>query len=291
MTIQTGLGYIWHPVYLGSGISFFQEMYVGYFSASLERGHDIFFTHGTKIGLEAYGIKASAGYAGRWHNNFADWWYPWDFPWETFQFTLSSDPIIFGKRKEETTLPWSLNGTILSAGSSYATLLGRMNETIIGIDKISFSSNALWSMEADFYINENSAILSSLDYTRMTQTITLASPPYPFPSPWVIDMGVETISLESGFRYHPIDVLHPLFIQFAFGVIRMNPVYETTSPRYIYKTFSDVAIGCLFTVTDLGIVLLPRVGLRTIFMEITPDADLLGGYNQLDFGVNVGYKF
>lgn len=291
VTAQIGLGYLWHPIYLGGGVSFFQEMYVGYFSVGPKDGYNSFYTHGLKIGLEAYGVNATAGYAGRWHNNNAGSYYPWVFPWESFQFGLRTDIKVFGKGREEPTLKELLLETILSGGYSYGLVVGKMKETEIDGAKVSFSNNPFWSVEAAFYINVNSAILSSIQYSRMTKTTSLGALSAPFfPSQFVMDMGIESFSLESGFRYHPFEVFHPFFLQASLGVIRMNPVYEFTSPRYVYKAFDRVFIGCVVPVLNLGIVVMPKVGLTTIFMQEYRNGNRLGGYNQFEFGLNVGYK-
>jgi hypothetical protein len=123
----------------------------------------------------------------------------------------------------------------------------------------------------------------------MTESLSILSSASPF-SPFGLDMGIETFSLESGFRYHPIDLFHPLFVQVSLGVIRMNPVFESTSPRYFYKTFDRAIVGCLFPVLNTGIIVMPKIGLTTMFMQEYTNGSRLGGYNQFEFGLNAGYK-
>jgi len=102
---------------------------------------------------------------------------------------------------------------------------------------------------------------------------------------------METMSLESGFRYHPVNAFHPLFVQASLGIIRLNPVYEYTTPKYFYKSFDRVAAGFLVPVKDLNIVVMPAVGLRTIFMESPFNGNRLSGYNQVEVGLHAGYSF
>jgi len=292
MTVQVGLNYSWHPIYLGAGISFIQEMYVGYFSTGPKDGTTSFYTHGCTIGIETHGIKATAGYAGRWHNNNFDSYVYWQLPWETFQFGLSTDFSTLGKKSDEASLQELLKSMILSGGYSYGYSVGQMKKlSIEGVD-LSYPSNSSWSLESDFYLNENAAILSSFAYSRMTEKLSAASLPPPFfPSSFGLDLGLETMSLESGFRYHPIDAIHPLFVQLSLGIIRLNPVLENTSPRYLYKSFDKVAAGFVVPVKDLGVVVMPKVGLRTIFMESPFNGNRLSGYNQVELGLNAGYNF
>jgi hypothetical protein len=292
MTVQIGLNYAFHPIYIGAGISFFQEMYLGYYSTGPKNIYQSFYTHGFDIGLTGRGFKAAIGYAGRWHNNNIENYLIWSFPWETFQFTLSTDMEAFGKGNF---VPNNLlKGIILSGGYSFGGVIGRMNKTSYGGVDISFASNSNWSLESDFYINDNSAIISALSYSRMTETFSMPNLPYfpvlGFQRSFIFDTGIETVSLESGYRYHPIDNFHPLFLQISLGVIRMNPVVENTSPRYFYKAYDKISAGVVIPIMDSGFIVMPQIGLRTIFMEI-PNTSLLGGYNQFEFGLNLGYRF
>ena len=121
----------------------------------------------------------------------------------------------------------------------------------------------------------------------MTERLSVAL----LPSSFHWDLGLETASLESGFRYHLLDAFHPLFVQCSFGIIRMNPVLENTSPRYFYKSFDRLSAGFVVPINDLGVVIMPRVGLRTIFMESPFNGNRLIGYNQVELGLNAGYHF
>ena len=295
MTVQVGLNYLWHPIYLGAGVSFIQEMYLGYFSTGPKDGTNSFYTHGFTIGIETHGIKATAGYAGRWHNNNFNYFLGnSNLPWETFQFGLSSDFNVFEKKDEPGTAPELPKNIVVSGGYSYGYSLGMMKSISSGVTNLSFASNSNWAVESDIYINADAAIMSSFAYSRMKETMTetyTSGPAVDFPWIYKMDFKLETMSLESGFRYHPIDAFHPLFVQLSLGIIRLNPVYEYTSPKYFYKTFDRVAAGFLVPIKELNIVLMPKVGLRTIFMEAPFNNSRLSGYNQVELGLNAGYNF
>jgi hypothetical protein len=291
MTVQVGLNYLWHPVYLGAGVSFIQEMYLGYFSTGPKDGTNSFYTHGFTIGIETHGIKATAGYAGRWHNNNFNSYGDWNLPWETFQFGLSSDFSVIEKKSEEGAPPELPKNIIVSGGYLYGYSVGIMKSVSSDRADLSYASNSNWAIESDFYISDNAAILTSFTYSRMKETVTIQSSPlFDFPS-FSQDIPMETMSLESGFRYHPIDAFHPLFVQVSLGIIRLNPVYEYTSPKYFYKTFDRIAAGFLVPVKGLNIAIMPKVGLRTIYMEAPFNGNRLSGYNQVELGLNAGYSF
>ncbi|MFA6597625.1 MAG: PorV/PorQ family protein [Ignavibacteriaceae bacterium] len=288
VTGQIGVSYLWHPLDLGSGISFFQEMYLGYFSVGPKDGTNSFFTHGFDIGLKGKGVKASLGYAGRWHNNRANSYMNWNFPWETFQFSFSSDVSLFYKENEEIRLEAKPKSILLSAGYAFGSAFGKMKEQNYGAEaKIGYSMKNIWSVEADFYIDDNSAILSAFKYSRM-QLIIEESPYYYYPNKF--DLGLETFSLESGYRYHPIEQFHPFFVQASVGIIRLNYVLEETSPRYVYQAFDEIAVGAVLPMLDTKIILIPKLGLTTLFLDQLPYKKILGGFNQLRVGLNIGYQ-
>ncbi len=287
MTAQIGLSYLWHPLNLGGGVNFVQEMDLGYFTIGPKTGRSSYFTHGISLGLEAFGMRAMAGYYGRWHNNDADSFLPQRLPWETVQFSLSSDLTVFDQDESGAAPAATPRNIILSAGTSLGLVVGKMKDTGPAGLKISFDNNTFWSLEADFYIDEASALVSSFSYTRMNEKMYLRA--YPA-SPINPPVGIETLSLEAGFRYHPLDDAQPLFVQGSLGIIRMNPVPEDTWPRYSYQAFDRIAVGCVVPLFESGVVLIPRAGLTSIFMNEWTNASRLGGYHQWEFGMNVGYE-
>jgi hypothetical protein len=286
VTVKAGLGFTWHPIYLGAGISFFQEIYLGYFSTGAKDNYNSFYTHGVKIGLDVCGVRAAAGYAGRWHNNNAGEYLTYVFPWESFQLDISTDISMFGEGREYSQSETSPKKIILAAGYNYGLAVGRMKETTINnIVTESLSMKHGWSAEGDFYISDNSAIISSLHYSRMTGKIIIY-----LITPWEHTVGIETASFESGFRYHPINAFKEFFVQASIGVLWMNYVHENSTPKYSYTAVDEIAVGFVFPLSDLHIVVIPKAGLRTIFEEIGTIGSRLGGYNQFEFGLSVGYE-
>ncbi len=297
ITAQLGLGYVWHPIYLGGGLSYFQEIYVGYFSVGPKDSYSSFYTHGINVGLEARGLKVALGYAGRWYNNDAGSYMTWDFPWETFQFTLSADPNSLFGSVETKQQKNSLKHLMFLGGYSYNAVLGKMKSQDVPTEgdslfwlpvrkaSNSYSSYSGFSVEADLYLDATTAIISSFSYSRIkeTQSLTIDTIYVPLP------IRMETFSFSSGFRYHPFEMLQPLFVQASIGVIRLNPI-EDTSPKYFYKSFTDLSIGGLFHIPDSKLIVAPSVGLKTIFMEAFGPANRLVGYNQINFGLNLGYE-
>jgi hypothetical protein len=139
-------------------------------------------------------------------------------------------------------------------------------------------------------MSDNSAIVSSVHYSRMTDNITIDPAPFSQQTPWKMILGIETASFESGFRYHPIDAFNEFFLQASLGVIWMNPVSEHTYPKYMYKAVDEITAGFILPLTNLHVVVIPKLGLRTVFMEIDINGSRLGGYSQFEFGLNVGYE-
>ncbi len=58
---------------------------------------------------------------------------------------------------------------------------------------------------------------------------------------------------------------------------------------YFYKTFDDLAVGCLIPVLHDGLTLMPEARFKTLFMETSRFDAKLCGYSQFEFGVNIGY--
>ncbi|HEY6951195.1 MAG TPA: hypothetical protein VI758_02240, partial [Bacteroidota bacterium] len=253
--------------------------------------YESFYTHGFKAGVEVYGMCATAGYAGRWHNNNIDSYLPWEFPWETFQFTLTVGKSIFGLEDKESKVVQPVHGIVLAAGYSSGVGLGRMKETKLaeGITT-SLSIKNIWSFEADFPIDEKSAIVSSFSYSRMKERVEVVALPIPLRSPAPFSVDIEMLSLESGYRYHPLEPFQPFFVQGSLGVTRMKPLGVRSLPNYSYKSYSLFTAGCELPLFESGLIVVPQVGVRTLFMEETVISSRLLGYNHAEYGVKLGYK-
>jgi len=91
LTAHLGLGIQWMPMSLGGGISYFQELSLGYFTSGTSFSRTALFTQGARAGIEVCGVKTAIGYAGRWHNDSEGAYPLLRFPWETFQLTLNRD--------------------------------------------------------------------------------------------------------------------------------------------------------------------------------------------------------
>ncbi len=293
VTGQLGLGYVWRPIYLGKGISYFQEMYVGYFSTGPKDLYESFYTHGINVGIEANGIKATVGYAGRWNNNNAGSYLIWDLPWETFQFTLSVDPDVLKGHKEELHSQDSPSDIIISGGYSFDLPIGRMNREIAFSDPQDpftlsdlYSNYSEFSLEGDLYISPKTAIISSFTYSRINRSISYQYMNY---SASLFAMRMETFSFASGFRYHPVESVQPLFVQGSIGIDRFNP-FANTSPEYFYQTFTELSVGGMFHLPSPGLAIVPTVGLRTIFMDAFGPSYRLAGYNQIGIGLRFGFE-
>ncbi|MFA6540769.1 MAG: hypothetical protein WCT99_04140 [Bacteroidota bacterium] len=290
VTGQIGLGILLHPIDLGKGISFFQEMNVGYFSAGPKEYSNSFMTHGVTVGIRTRGITASAGYAGRWHNFTYNSYLLWYFPWETFQFSITSD--LNREDNASATTDDSPRRILLSAGYAYGAPVGKMKEMRLSPfnDQLKFETNNQWSLEADFYVSEQSAIHAAVRYARLTEKLIFIFPSSSSIPPLTMVQPSETVSFESGYRYHPFELFNPFFIQGSLGIIRLNPVVERSYPRYLYQTYTDFTAGFVIPFLETGIVLIPNAGLKTIFMKEYSNPSRLGGYNQVEAGVSIGYE-
>lgn len=320
VTGQLGLGYIWHPIYLGGGVSYFQEMYVGYFSTGPKDLYNSFYTHGINVGVEACGIKATAGYAGRWLNNNAGSYVTWDFPWETFQFTLSTDERFLETDHEDIDSKNPMGRIVLSGGFGYGLFIGRMkggdlpanSVTVYGSlvsgtkeetvpaksesgplptaqpsSSYSLSPGPLFSVCSDFYFNDDAALTTSFAYTRIKGMATIYTGTF---GTLPADLTMETLTITSGLRMHPLSFFHPFFVQGDIGIVRRNPI-AASSPKYDYKSLTDLTIGALVPVLNSRVVLIPTVAFRTMFAESSADGSRLGGFNQFIFCLNAGYEF
>ena len=293
-----GLGYLFHPIYLGNDISLIQEMYLGYNTVGPKSRAENMFYHGFKVGLDVKGITtATIGYSGMWHNNKSIYYYYYYYkmPCENFEFTLSSDLSLFGKHNRNISQNSPFN-IILSTGYSFGNVFGKMKEQRLYMYSIKHDNNSNWQISADFYMNENSAITTSLIYSRLSEKNVLYPDDFIYTNDYLTyDTKVETFSLESGYRYHPVEMFRPLFAQASIGIIRLNPVSEVkdycTSSKYYYKSYSRLSVGCVVPLWLEKIVLIPKISLRTIFMESYWNTTKLSGLNQFEYGINVGYRF
>lgn len=295
MTAQAGLGFVWHPLPLGRGVSFIERMYLGYFTTGPKENYASFYTHGVEIGLEVDGITATAGYAGRWHNNNQGSYIAWGFPWETFQLSLKGNMSPFGESTgmdESNTL---LDKIVIAGGVSYGSFIGRMKgqrwEFYSGepgsfpVRSDSWSPRAVFSIAADFYFDPRLALTTSFGYTKIKRVLAMTGSSI---SNWSVDLSMETLYMTSGLRYHPIAAVRPLFIEGDIGIIRVNPI-PNSMPKYSYQGLTDISVGALVPAFTTGLVVTPKIGFRTMYDDVGASGDRLGGYNQILYTLGIGY--
>jgi len=289
ITGSIGFAYMFHPINLGSGVSFIQEMYLGYLSSGPQWTRQNYFTHGFKVGLQVKDIKFTAGYAGRWHSN-SEIYLTQELPWENFEFSISSNLGFLNKQQTNFSENNTPKNIVLSAGYTMGLVFGRMK----GLNYLGYSINYDnmndFQVCADFYLNDNMAITSSFEYAKLNETAQIHESFSGYSYKYTLEINSETFSLESGFRYHPLNNFHPLFVQASLGVIRINPVIGT-NPSYYYKPYDRIIAGCVIPFENEKIVITPKIALRTIFMENAVNDKYLLGYSQFELGVNIGYKF
>lgn len=285
-TLHTGIGFNWKPLNLGNGFSFFQEFYIGNYSVGVKAGLNNFYTHGGKIGIEFSGLKFTAGYAGRWHNVHYPNYAIWRFPYETVQFTLGvNEDLLFGNTKNVSKNPKPEN-IILSLGMGRSFSIGKFNERLaLGFMGISegFENGNTFFIEGAFYLNEQNAVVSNISYNPADYIGK-------YKGQEIFRNKVEIFAISSLYRYHPFNLFLPLFIQGGLSIVRLNPTSPFLYPKYDYKTALLFSIGANFEVYE-GIILTPFANYNLLLSKDGNSAPRLGGFNQFDLGLKVGYKF
>ena len=101
---------------------------------------------------------------------------------------------------------------------------------------------------------------------------------------------VEIFSISSSYRYHPLEIFLPLFIQGGLSIVRLNPTSPYFYPKYDYKTALLFSIGANIEVYE-RIILAPFANYNLMLSRDGNTSPRLGGFNQFDLGVKAGYKF
>ncbi|MGE5353037.1 MAG: hypothetical protein ACM3P0_13215, partial [Acidobacteriota bacterium] len=93
------------------------------------------------------------------------------------------------------------------------------------------------------------------------------------------------------YRYHPLEVISPLYIQGGLGIVRLNPVLES-SPKYLYQSSLNMALGANLEIPKSSLVISPEFNYQLMFISLLPNssAPRLGGENQAALAVKVGYR-
>lgn len=288
-TLHTGIAFNWKPLDLGNGFAFFQEFYLGNYSVGVNAGLNNFYTHGGKIGIEFSGIQFSAGYAGRWHNVHYQKYPPWKFPYETVQFTLGmNEDLLLGKEGQKVDYAKPKN-IILSFGFGRSFRTGKFKNGLVPEYTLSapfdegFNDSNILFVECAFYINEQNAVVSNLFYNPTDYVWRYAGRE-------ISKNKVEIFSISSSYRYHPLEIFLPLFIQGGLSIFRLNPTNPYFYPKYDYKTALLFSLGANVEVYE-GIILTPFANYNLMLSRDGNTAPRLGGFNQFDLGVKAGFKF
>lgn len=288
--LHTGIAFNWKPIDLGNGFAFFQEFYLGNYSVGIKTGLNNFYTHGGKIGIEFGGLQFTAGYAGRWHNVHYPSYLYWLFPYETVQFTLGMNEDILFYRDHEKESNSKPHNIIVSLGFGKSFRIGNFSKGFFFPEfslNEKFKDDIYISLEGAFYLDENSAVVSNLSYSP---TDFYANFYENYQTKQTKLSKVEVFSISSSYRYHPLEMFLPLFIQGGLSIVRLNPTSKYLYPKYDYKTALIFSTGGNFDIYE-SIVLCPFVNYNLLLSKDGNTAPRLGGFNQFDLGLKVGYKF
>jgi len=110
-----------------------------------------------------------------------------------------------------------------------------------------------------------------------------------FQSVKVYDIKYETIFLGSHYRYHPLELFKPLFVQGGLGIIRYKPNVDKANPRYEYKSTFHFSVGAALNYLE-PIIITPEVAFTSILNTSGNSAPRIGGYNQFDLNIKIGYR-
>ncbi len=287
--LHTGLAFLWNPLPLGGGWEFFQQFTFGNTSWGPKTGLSSYFTHGLTLGVGAEGVTLTAGYASPWHNVREETFMARRLPQEMFEFSINVTPgLLFPDRPQPPTHP--LHRIQVSAGMGQSVRVGRFSREDVGGGFFTFATkheNSLsFGIDAAFYLNERSALVSSAAYSSIPMRIEFSS--FFFASLPVFETKIETFSLSSSYRYHPLEEVPPLFVQAGVGIVRFNIVSDLFTPAYSYQSFLTAGMGAtLHIVPDLSVV--PSVEYRLISAAGGSGVPHLVGNSQLDLIVKLGY--
>lgn len=286
-SLNMGMAFEWKPLDLGGSFSFLQKFYAGSVSFGPKGGSNSVFTHGAEIGIGYREFSFLAGYAGWWHSVSTYGFMRPDFPSETFQFSLEWDINKYFKRESNSKEPAALKNMLVSLGSGYNFRKGHLIAKIY--DPILKSRNSLsYSLEAAFYMNNNNALVTGLFYSSIPIVFEIPSVSGTFK----FKTKYESIGVYSAYRYHPLEVMLPLYLQGGLGIVRLNPVLES-SPRYLYQASLNMALGANLDIPNSSLVVSPEFNYQLMFVPLLPNssAPRLGGENQIALAVKFGYRF
>ncbi|MCU7513388.1 MAG: PorV/PorQ family protein [Ignavibacteria bacterium] len=286
-SLSTGLAFEWKPLDLGNGFSFYQNFYLGTTSPGPELSMYNSFTHGAEMGIGYKEFSFSAGYSGRWHNAQGfNMYFPPEFPWETFQFSLEWDINKHFNRESQSKAPVALKNILVSFGSGYNFRTGHLVPS--ELEQFCKSRNGIaYSIESAFYLDKNNALVAALYYTQIPVVVEYQLEYWKYTS----KNDLETFGIYSAYRYHPLDAFPTLYIQGGPGIVRINPVGPSI-PNYQYQASLNMATGANLDFFSNNIIISPELNYQLMFVPInTSTAPRLGGENQIGLAVKIGYRF
>jgi len=285
-SLSPGLAFEWKPINMGNGFYFNQNIFLGNYSSGIKSGLTDYYTFGSELSIGYKGINITAGIAGVWHNAQYENYFPWRFPYETFQFSLSANPNTFSNSLVSSSYnnSSSAKNIILTIGANQLLRVGNASSISIQGITLEQNNNLEYSVEAAYYLNDRTALVTSFSYNSIPFKINYQSLGFT-----LLDTKFETLTFSSSFRYHPFENIKDLFIQSGLGIVRTNPVLST-SPRYYYSPAVLLSAGYNFKLSN-GIVLVPVLGYNLTLMDSWENRANISGNNQFNLGIKIGYEF
>jgi hypothetical protein len=283
--LHTGIAFRWRQLDLGKGFSFGQEFAIGNSSAGVKSGLRNYFTHSASVTIGYNDYNLSAGYSSPWYDlrRYSSYFYN-NIPPEMFQVSLSTSQSPFSGGNSTGNSAAGLKRIILLAGAGPSLRVGRYHEISDQYLGMHMDNSLSYYLESDFYFDDANALIARFSYNGIPMRYFWVGSSQLF-----FESTFETISLSSQYRYHPLDSFRPFFVEGGVGILRTNPVFET-SPRYYYSTTVAAGTGACFEVAS-GLYVVPSIDFVMMLNRVSYQTPGIGGYDQFDLGLKFGYAF